>query len=114
MQIDNRKFWKTVEPVFTDKVQLSQSITLVENEEMITDDLKIAEIFNDYFANITQDLETTDSGTNISPTIIIEDPVDQNIKTIQALRKLKSVLHAPGRFNLGKLLLKKFFVNLEN
>ena len=37
-------FWKTVKPVFTDKVQVSQSITLIENGEMVTNDLKIAEI----------------------------------------------------------------------
>ena len=44
---DNRKFRKTFKPVFTDKVQVSQSITLIGNGEMFTDDLKIAEIFND-------------------------------------------------------------------
>ncbi len=63
--IDNRKFWKTVKPVFTDKVQVSLSITLIENDEMVTDDLKIAGIFNKYFANITQDLEITGPGAHL-------------------------------------------------
>ena len=43
---DNKKFWRTVKPLFTDKVQTSSSITLVENEKIITNDNEIAEIFN--------------------------------------------------------------------
>ena len=114
---DNRKFWKTVKPVFTGKVQVSQHITLIENGEMVTDDLKIAEIFNDYFANITQDLEITDTGAHLSPTIDIEDPIDKAVekyKNHPSIKKIKSVLHAQNRFILGKLLLKRSFVNLEN
>ena len=45
---DNKKFWKTVKPLFTDKVQNSSSITLVENEKIITNDSEIAEIFNEF------------------------------------------------------------------
>ena len=44
---------------------------------MVTNDYKIAEIFNDYFANITQDLEIAEIGKCLSPTTDIEDPVDK-------------------------------------
>ncbi len=90
--IDNRKFWKTVKPVFTDEVQVFLSITLIENDEMVTDDLKIAEIFNNYFVNITQDLEITDPCAHLSPTIGIEDPIDRTVekyKNHPSIKKIK-------------------------
>ena len=49
---DNRTFWKTIKPIFTDKIQISQAINLLEKVVIINDDVKIAEVFNEYFANI--------------------------------------------------------------
>ena len=43
---DNKRFRRTVKPLFTDKVQTTPSITLIENEKLITDEIVIAEIFN--------------------------------------------------------------------
>ena len=40
----NKRFWTTVKPLFTEKVQTSSSITLIENEKFITNDSEIAEI----------------------------------------------------------------------
>ena len=52
---DNKKFWKTVKPLFTDTVQTSSSITLIENEKFITNDSEIAEILNDFFYKYYKD-----------------------------------------------------------
>ena len=46
-----------MKPLFTDKVQTSSSITLVENEKLITNDSEIAEIFNEFFTNITKTMD---------------------------------------------------------
>ena len=109
---DNRKFWKTVKPVFTDKVQVSQSITLIENGEMVTDDLKIAEIFNDYFANITQDLEITDTGAHLSPTIGIEDPIDKAVekyKNHPSIKKIKECFTCSESFHFRQVTAEEVF-----
>ncbi|XP_057316881.1 uncharacterized protein LOC130657914 [Hydractinia symbiolongicarpus] len=53
---DNKKFWNTVKPCFTEKVKNKELITLVENGKTITDDLEIASIFNDYFCNLVPNL----------------------------------------------------------
>ena len=42
---DSRKFWKTAKPVFTDTVQVCPSINRIENDEFISEDLAIAEVF---------------------------------------------------------------------
>ena len=53
---DNKKFWKTVKPLFSDKISLKDIISLTENGKTITGDLPIAEIFNNYFSNVIRSL----------------------------------------------------------
>ena len=65
---DSRKFWKTVKPVFTDIVQFCQSVALIENDEFVSEDLVIAEIFNHCFTNITKELEIRNDKTHLSST----------------------------------------------
>ena len=53
---DNKKFWRTVKPLFSNKVKSKATIKLVENDKMIDDETKIAKIFNEYFVNIVKKL----------------------------------------------------------
>ena len=84
---DNKKFWNTVKPLFTKIKGGSQRITLVENEEVITDDKEIAETFNTFFDKAVSSLDI-----NINPFLLndpgdLTDPVDialKNLKAIQA------------------------------
>ena len=46
----------------------------------MNDDLTIAEIFNHFFANITQELGITENEAHLSSTTGISDPVDIAIK----------------------------------
>ena len=51
---DNQKFWRTVKPLFSDKVQVPTSLILLENNNSISNDTEVFfEVFNNYFANIT-------------------------------------------------------------
>ena len=43
---DNKKYWDIMKPKFTGKSKSKSKITLIENDEIITDDQKIAEILN--------------------------------------------------------------------
>ena len=53
-----KDFWNFCKPYFTNKVICKdENIILVENDEIIRENNKIAETFNDYFINITIDLE---------------------------------------------------------
>ena len=53
---DNKKFWKTVKPLFSDKISHKDIISLTEDGKTITEDLPIAEIFNNYFSNVIRNL----------------------------------------------------------
>ena len=56
---DNKKFWKVVKPLFSNKVKARNTITLMEENVLITDELKLANIFNDFFVNIVANLGIT-------------------------------------------------------
>ena len=78
--IDNKKFWKTVKPFLSDKTMMDDNITLVENDEITTDDLKVAEIFNNFFSEIVPNLNITTNEDILTDTSYIDDPVLKAIK----------------------------------
>ena len=45
---DNKKFWKTVKPLFSEKTMSTDKITLIENNALVSDDQNVAEIFNTF------------------------------------------------------------------
>ena len=53
---DNKKSWKTFKQLFSDKITHKDIISLTEDEKIITEDLQIAEIFNNYFRNLIRSL----------------------------------------------------------
>ena len=53
----NKKFWKTIRPYFSDKGYNQTKITIVEKDSIITDEKKIATLMNNYFINITKNLD---------------------------------------------------------
>ena len=63
---DNRKFWKTVKPFFTDKCKTTNNIILTEKNETLNDNKKISNTFNEYFTNITKGLNVHKSSRNIN------------------------------------------------
>ena len=54
---DNRKFWKTIKPLFSEKHFSNNKIILVDEGEIISDNQKVAETFNIYFANAVKNLD---------------------------------------------------------
>ena len=46
---DNKKFWETIKPCFSDKNTLRKRITLIEKDNIITEDLTLAQTFNTFF-----------------------------------------------------------------
>ena len=49
-------FWKTVKSSFSNKSNNFESITLVENDSIVSDDNEVANIFNEDFSNPVEDL----------------------------------------------------------
>ena len=54
---DNRKFWKTVKSLFSNKRNYGNKLKLVENEEIIDDETKVAEELNSFFETAVSSLD---------------------------------------------------------
>ena len=54
---DNKKFWKIVNPLFSEQAVSTNSITLIENNVIIYDDKTISETFNEFFGNAIKNLK---------------------------------------------------------
>ena len=80
---DNRKFWGTVKPLFSNKVRSNVYITLNENDLLIRNEYKIANIFNTFFVNIVPSLGIEIDQQYLSNVSNISDPVEKAIKKYQ-------------------------------
>ena len=54
---ENKKFWKTIKPFFTEKNKTTNNIILTENNQTVREDKAICQIFNTYFTNVTKGLK---------------------------------------------------------
>ena len=72
---DNKTFWKTVKPFFTDKGVNHDSILLVEENETISDNDEISEKLNNLFADIMKNLNISQYDDHSVNTDNIDDPI---------------------------------------
>ena len=72
---DNKMFWKTVAPLFSNKSKASNKITLSENEKLIINDKKCAEVFNKYFNSIVEELNIPIDQNLLNNASLFDDPI---------------------------------------
>ena len=53
---DNRKLWKAVTSLFSEKYFCTNKITLLEGDEIISEDAEVARRFNNYFSKVVDNL----------------------------------------------------------
>ena len=55
---DNKTFWKTISPLFSNKSYLTNSrITPLENGAILSEEAKAAHTFNEFFSNVVKELK---------------------------------------------------------
>ena len=65
---DNRNFWKTIKPVFSNKGLNSNKLMLKENNRLITEEKELATVMNTFFVNITESLDLKkDDDSSLNP-----------------------------------------------
>ena len=82
---DNKSFWKTVKPSFTEKTLKDEKIVLVENDTTFSEENEVAEIFRSYFDGIVDDL-------NIKRCEISKENSDSILNAIKTFEKHPSIL----------------------
>ena len=82
---DNKSFWKTVKPSFTEKTLKYEKIVPTENDTNFSEENKIAEIFSSYFDGIVD-------GLNIKRCEISKEHNDPILNAIKTFEKHPSIL----------------------
>ena len=71
---DNKKLWKRISPLFSNKIKSKENITLVENDEIISSDIEVAKTFQNFFSSIIKNLNIQRDETYL-PQTTQENPV---------------------------------------
>ncbi len=82
---DNKKFWKNIKPLFSDKSKTKSRITLIEDEKVITSDEEIATKLNDYYIEAVQNLNIKKFSCD---SISDQTPVDENQSEHDIIEKI--------------------------
>ena len=104
--IDNKKFWKTVKPFFSDKSQSKNKIVLIEDETIISNDLEVAETMNEFFVSVTDSLGINENSGYENATDGITDPIDKAVHKFSnhpSILKIKDQYQNAGSFHFQKV-----------
>ena len=99
---DNKKFWKSVKPLFNEQAVSTDTITLIENNIMVSDDGKVSEIFNDYFGNAVKNLDIPPYVPPQENTVPSDDTIRSIIekyKNHPSVMKIKEVIPLKTSFS---------------
>ena len=102
---DNKKFWKTVKPFFSNKGNYGNKIKLVENEEIIDDNIKVAEELNNFFKTAVASLDSHGNPYAVENVENMGEPVEKAIKKFDFHRNISLIKNRTGK----NVSLKKFF-----
>ena len=94
---DNKKFWKNVKPIYGNKNKGNKTIALDEGNEMITDDGKFAQTFNEYFVNIVPSLGVTSFHENNDD--VNNDNVDNSITKCEGHSSIVAIKEQMKNYN---------------
>ena len=115
---DNKKFWKTVKPLFSEKHFCSSKITLLEGDEIISDDQEVATKFNDYFSNVVKNLniEGFDIDYCYNPELDKISNIVEKFKNHPSIQKIKENVKVDAKFhfeNVSELTAEKIISSLD-
>ena len=81
--LDNKRFFDTVKPLFSNSISSKQKITLVEDNNLITEDEEVAEKFNKYFIATVSSLAITENKALLTDNSDIDNPVEKAVKKFE-------------------------------
>ena len=88
---DNKKIWKVVKPLLSNKIMSSEKITLVEGTKILKNDKETAKVLNNFFSTIIQNLKIPQYKGQDPISASISDPVMSLIVNYRAHRSIIAI-----------------------
>ena len=110
---DNKKFWVTVKPLFSNKVRSNTYIKLNEDEKLIKHEYLIANIFNTFFIEIVPNLGTKVDERYLCDASNISDPIEKatqkykNHPSVSIIQKMVSTVDKNNKFSFEPITADK-------
>ena len=113
--IDNKKFWKTVKPLFSEKHKTNRTITLIDGDEIISSDIEVAEKMNEFFSNVVNklDIEGYQTENPATNTDEISD-ILYEFKNHPSILKIKEMIHITNKFSFLTTNIDNFATEIQN
>ena len=114
---DNKNFWKTVKPLFSDKQLSSKNIILIEDENIVSENKEVVEIMNDFFAKAVDDLNIEGYSTDeFSPETGIDSVSNAIIKfkNHPSIIKIKEKVNVKNKFSFSKTEEEEMMAEINN
>ena len=100
--VDNKRFWRTAKPFFSDKNRVKNKITLIEEKTKIVSINIIAETFNKFFANIVPSLGLQCKDELLASVEHIQDPLEKIIEKFKQHPSIIAIMkHRPNKSNFS-------------
>ena len=112
---DNEKFWKTVKPLFSNKIQGSASMTLLEDDVVESYDTRVAEILNDYFVDITKTLGVACEEDSTNLDISSQDTLQTTVQRFQchpSIAKIRAAVNSSQIYSFHQITVQEMFNQL--
>ena len=114
---DNKKFWKNIRPLFSDKKKdYKKDIILIEKDKVTSNEKDVAEIINNYFVDVIENLD-------IEPYIkenCLTKPSNKNVESIinkyknhPSILKIKEFVNITDKFTFKKTTKQVAIPNLN-
>ena len=103
---DNKKFWKTVKPLFSEKYSSRNKITLLEGNNIISKDEEVAETMNTFFPNVVKELDIkacSKDKSHCNPDLDHISNIITKFKDHPSILKIKGMIDITNPFSLSKI-----------
>ena len=96
---DNKKFWKTIKPFFSNKGLNSNKLMLREKDVVVADEKALATLMNNYFVNVTADLDLKRDSENFHDIPASVYNIKKKFQDHQSVLKIKKAFNVTDLFS---------------
>ena len=94
---DNKKFWSTVKPFFSDKNTTGKNITLIDGDNIISTEKQVAETMNIFFSNAVKSLKIK----GFKPDDTVNEGLNDKNKIVSKFKNHPSIIKIKQRIEIN-------------
>ena len=100
---DNKKFWKTIKPLFSNKGLNSNKLMLTEKDVKVADEKVLSTLMNNYFVNVTADLDLKRDSENFHDTPASVYNIKEKFQDHQSVLKIRKAFNVTDLFSFHEI-----------